>query len=175
MSPPNEIMTPKTKHHLLLLPSELRNCIYPYIFDWAIIDVFQREQQDWPFVEARDAYGRVLRVCRQIYQEARPVLAAEILLMLHGQNVKVQDMPMSIKNFYLPLITKVDIMYPTPPKHEFGFKATDLPGLKKLKIANRWPMLERKLDIGELTYADTLYRLLIGNSNQDLIQDWLSQ
>ena len=175
MLPGNQLMASKTKGNLLLLPSEIRHRIYQYIFGWAIIEVFQKDQRNWPFIEAREAYGRVLRVCKQIYQDARPVLAAEILLLLHGQNGKIQDMPMSIKNFYLPLIARIDIMDPDLPGYEFEFRATDLPGLKKLKIANRWAMLERKLDIGNVTYSDTLYRLLLGKSDQFLIQDWLSQ
>lgn len=96
-----------------IIPPEIRLKIYQLLFAKAKVEVCARDLvlEPWkigsirPNTEAKMGLS-ILLTSRQLYQEARPILASCMKLMLVCADLDM--MPPAIRDFYLPLIQRIE-------------------------------------------------------------------
>ena len=169
LPPPHEDIDSEVDHHFLLLPLEIRLRVYSYIFRDACITVFHGHTY------SDHMNTHTLRVCKQIYQEASPVLASSIELVFTGDDVAIEDIPQSVRTSYLPSIEKLKLCRAQPTAHDFHVEVQELTSLKSLWIAHDMPTQERQIDIGVKASSRDLVGPLLGDDDESLPQQWFEE
>lgn len=143
---------------------------------WRDID---SDDEEWGQIKIHSDWaarlGRLLLTCKQIREEAQPVLCASVHLKVLAETIEIQHLPKFSQQLYLSRIQEVTIqtMGEYPERYSHGFDVRQMPNLKTVHLLEG-PTQHSKYVLGDVD-PDVLVNFVHGEKDGMFVQDWFER